>query len=61
MKDETAKSVLQWLLVLLDQVDFTKGNCNATDMVAAVLAPSVLENARAAAMTAQKEINDEKA
>ena len=36
----------QWLAVVLDQVDYTNGACGLTEMVGAVLEPSVIENAR---------------
>ena len=34
------------LLVLLDQVDYTAGNCSPTEMVAAVLSTDVIAIAR---------------
>lgn len=41
-------TVKEALLLLLDQVDYTKGNCGPTEMVSAVLTPEVLSICRQA-------------
>lgn len=40
--------LLQWIQVLMDQVDYTKGNCSPTDLVGAVLDVGVIDSARQA-------------
>lgn len=45
MKPLTCKEAL---LLLLDQVDFTKGACSPTDMVAACIPKEVFERCREA-------------
>lgn len=43
---DKANLLRQWLAVVLDQIDYTAGNCNVTDMVGAVIDAGVLRNAR---------------
>jgi hypothetical protein len=43
-----APRLLQWLQVVLDQVDYTADACAPTEMVAAVLSTDVIKEARAA-------------
>ena len=45
---ERNAELLQWIQVLLDQVDYTSGACSVTEMVGAVLDKSVIDEARAA-------------
>ena len=42
-----APKLLQWIQVLLDQVDYTSGACSPTEMVGAVLDRSVVAQALA--------------
>ena len=44
------------LLTVLDQVDYTKGNCGVTEMVGAVLPKEVIALARKAIAEADKQI-----
>lgn len=45
-------NLAQWLGVVLDQVDYTKGACTLTEMVGACLPQDVIKNARATLVTA---------
>lgn len=46
--EQSHEDLRQWLSVVLDQVDYTKGACGLTEMVGAVLEKSVIDNARIA-------------
>jgi hypothetical protein len=51
----TQDSALQWLKVVLDCIDYEKGNCRPNEMVGAVISRDVLIHARQA--TAAKNTN----
>jgi hypothetical protein len=48
-----APELLQWLLVVLDQVDYERGNCSQTETVGACLPSTVIASARAAIKKAE--------
>lgn len=44
--EEKVSKLRQWLGVVLDQVDYTRGACSPTEMVGACLDQSVIASAR---------------
>ena len=49
------EGVCAWLHVVLDCADYTAGNCRVNEMVGAVLPKEVIEQARAALLTAEEQ------
>lgn len=45
---EQIKALKQWLGVVLDCVDYTRGNCSLNEMIAAVLPREIIEQSRTA-------------